>query len=79
MSFSTYNFNYSSPFSETPDAFPAQTSCNKAITISEDSGWAVPMREFANFLGSVYGYNITEQILIEQWDGSHVSLSDFGV
>ena len=79
MAFSTYNFNYNSAFSETTDAFPAQTLCNKTITISEDSGWALPMREFANFLSSIYGYNITEQILIEQWDGEHISLTDYGV
>lgn len=80
MSFNTYNFAYSSSVDDTQEGiFPTHTDCNKTITITDGAAWAVIMREFANFLSGVYGYNISEKILIEEWDGDHSRLDDYGV
>lgn len=72
-----YTFSYSGDI--TPDCvqFPVHTRSNKNITVSEDSTWRVPLREFANFLSGVYGYNITEQVFVKSpLDEDFVGLPD---
>lgn len=80
MSYNTYQFGYSSFFDEdSSGAFPSQTNCTKNITVNDEVAWPVVMREFANFLSSIYGYDISAQLLIEEWDGNHTRVKDAGV
>lgn len=72
-----YTFSYTDQYDENSGNFPHQTNAAKTITVTDDMAWPVVMREFANFMSGIYGYNITEKLLIEEWDGDHASLSDF--
>lgn len=73
-----YHFSYISSHNEVTE-YPVQTNQTKTIYVSEDSAWPVVMREFANFMSGIYGYDITEKLLIEEWNGDHARLNDYGV
>lgn len=73
-----YGFSYNMVDAEAIN-YPKQRSEQKNITVTEDQTWPVIMREFANFMSGIYGYDITSKLLIEEWDGDHVRLSDYGV
>lgn len=66
-----YTFQFDSGFDEATEALPLQTHEQKRIIVSEGSSWRVTLREFTNFLSGIYGYNITEQVFVEDlnWEG----------
>lgn len=79
-----YTFSYNTSYDALTHDYPKQTSAQKSITLSEDQPWHVAMREFANFLTGIYGYDITGQLFVKErgWigdDESFVSLTDCGV
>jgi hypothetical protein len=61
----TYTFSYSGDIDPESLQYPVHTRANKNITVNDESTWRVPMREFANFLSGIYGYNITEQVFVK--------------
>lgn len=75
-----YQFQFQSAYDESnaDGGFPVASNAQKSITVSDDSAWPVIMREFANFLSGIYGYNITEKVLLDEWYGEQSSLSDYG-
>lgn len=75
-----YTFTQQTPLDmEQPGSFPVQTSSQKSITMSDGTAWPAIVREFANFLSGIYGYDIASKLLIEEWDGDHSRLTDYGV
>lgn len=76
-----YGFTYNNQYDPNSLDFPNQTSASKTITLTDDKHWAVVMREFANFLSGIYGYNITGQVFIKDTnylgEEGFESLSDF--
>lgn len=73
----TYHFSYESADYESNGPFPLQKNVNTSIVVSDHLSWPTVVREFAHFMTSIYGYNIAERLLIEEWDGKHIRLSDF--
>lgn len=75
-----YTFTHQTPLDvEQTGGFPLQTSSQKSITMDDGQAWPAIVREFANFLSGIYGYDITSKLLIEEWDGDHSRLTDYGV
>lgn len=75
-----YTFTQQTPLDmEQSVPFPLQTNSQKSITMSDDVAWPAIVREFTNFLSGIYGYDITSKVLIEEWDGDHSRLTDYGV
>ena len=69
-----YGFSYYTPFDKENDTFPQQTSSQKNITMSDAASWHMVLREFANFLSGIYGYDITKQVFVQDlsWDSTSV-------
>lgn len=61
-----YNFEYQSAYEDfAPDQFPVSTRCEKQVIVGQDVAWPIVAREFASFLSSVYGYNISEKLYVK--------------
>ena len=73
-----YGFSYNMVDPEAV-SFPKQNTQNKNITVTDVQPWPVVLREFANFLSGIYGCDISSKLLLQEWDGDHVRLSDYGV
>jgi len=58
-----YTFTYTSSEGETT-SFPLMHNEIKNCTFSDETPWPVILREFANFLSGIYGYNITEKVIV---------------
>ena len=56
-------------FNDTVDNMYSETHYNKqaqfSFDVSDDATYDVPVREFCNFLSSIYGYDIASKILEE--------------
>jgi len=60
--------NYEFIFREKEDdlaGFPASRHIRYCADIHADEPWSVPLKEFVSFLGSIYGYDIREKIIIK--------------
>lgn len=77
MSNNLYTFTYDSAYEEDPVGFPLQSSSNKRVVVSDEQPWPVVMREFANFMSGIYGYNITEKLFMKDFDGEEYSIQDY--
>lgn len=75
-----YTFTQQTPLDmQQTGSFPVQTSSQKSITMADGTAWPAIVREFANFLSGIYGYDIASKLLIEEWDGDHSRPTDYGV
>jgi hypothetical protein len=45
--------------------FPVARHIRYCADIHADEPWSVPLKEFVSFLGSIYGYDIREKIIIK--------------
>lgn len=76
-----YGFTYNTQYDPNSIDFPNQTSAAKNVTLTDDKPWPVVMREFANFLSGIYGYNITERLFVKDvnylGEEGFESLSDY--
>lgn len=56
-------------FNDTVDNMYSEVHYNKqaqfSFDVSDDATYEVPVREFCNFLSSIYGYDIASKILEE--------------
>ena len=62
-----YTFTYNE-FKYETDIHPEvheNKQAQMSIDVSDSSHWEVPLREFCNFLSSIYGYDIASKVLEE--------------
>jgi hypothetical protein len=60
----TYVFN----FHEAEDdlaGFPKSRDIRYSAAIHRDDPWTVPLKQFVQFLSSIYGYNISDKIIVK--------------
>ena len=62
----TYTFQYHSAFDENSGEYPNQTVASKTISVDDCSAWPTILREFTNFLSGIYGYDISDQVLLTE-------------
>ncbi len=78
-----YTFTHQSSHDSEASSFPIQSVSSKTVAISDNTTWRTALREFANFMSGIYGYNITEQVFIQDigWEGEadYVPLTDADV
>lgn len=68
MGNSRYTFTYNE-FRYEPEKIHSDVHENKqaqmSIDVADSATWEVPLREFCNFLSSIYGYDIASKVLEE--------------
>lgn len=66
---STYIFQYHSRPEDTCEGeYPAAKSVNNSIEFDEAATWDSVLREFLDFLSSIYGYDISKHVDVQTFD-----------
>lgn len=63
-----YTFSYSEGENHPYSYTYSNKAADMSFEVSDDAQWVVPLREFCNFLSSVYGYDIASKVLKEEYD-----------
>lgn len=77
MQTNSYQFHYSSDEGDFPSPYAVEKSLNMSLRVSDEQTWIPVMKEFANFMSSIYGYDIGSRIMIQEQDGEVNSLDSY--
>lgn len=66
---STYTFQYfSRPDYDSEGEFPSAKSVNNTLEFNEGATWDSVLREFLDFLSSIYGYDISKHVDVQTFE-----------
>lgn len=74
---SKYSFSYVDPYNYVngPD-FPLSKEVATSVLIHDDASVVTPIREFAQFLSSIYGWDVTAKIAVKDHQGDFIPLEN---
>lgn len=62
---SNYTFDYSCTDGIDSDDYPAKKFTSVSVDFAGDGTWPSVLREFCNFLSTIYGYSIKDRIYVD--------------
>lgn len=74
---SKYSFSYVDPYNHnnSPD-FPLSKEVFTSVLIHDDASITTPIREFVQFLSSIYGWDVSKKVAIKDYRGEFIPLED---